>query len=244
MVWFHDGEKSPAPIVPLIASGYAVASVGYRSGQVADALAAVAWLRANAAKYGLDAGQIALAGSDKGGQIASIAGRASGVQAVVAIYPAAEKIAQPEPPANAGLSPAFLVMHGTGDTVAPVGQSEKLVFDLKAAGADASLEYVARAGHDLRQMVNPVTTEIIANFLDRKLRNNTHERAEVTSFPLPNDAWEDPLAFDTFFTFYKSYPTPVRGVNARGSYRVYLPPDYNDNKVAPLPGHLLSPWGQ
>jgi endo-1,4-beta-xylanase len=235
VVWFHDGEKSPAPIIPLIASGYAVASVGYRSGQVADALAAVDWLRANAATYSLDASHIALAGNDKGGQIASIAGKAGGVQAVVAIYPAADQIAQPAQPASAGPSPAFLVMHGTADTVVPVGQSEKLVFDLKAAGADASLEYVPRAGHDIRQMVTPATTEIIANFLDRTLRSNTHERAAVTSFPLPNDAWEDPLAFDTRFTLYKSYPTPVRGVNARGSYRVYLPPDYNDNKSRRYP---------
>jgi len=226
VVWFHEGENLPTPFGNLVGAGYAVASVGYRPGELGDAQAAVDWLRTNAAKYSLDASHIGLVGSDRDGQIVTMLGKAGGVQAVVAIYPTADEIMQP---ANSGPLPAFMVMHGTADSVAPSSQSEKVIYELKAAGADASLKYVPGAGHDIGQMVTPETMEVIASFFDRTLRDGTHERADITNMPLPPDSWEDPIAMDTPFTLYKTYPTPERGDNTRGSYRVYLPPDYSEN---------------
>nr|WP_315251010.1 alpha/beta hydrolase [uncultured Duganella sp.] len=73
--------------------GYAAVTVSYRlSGEarypaaVQDVQAAVGWVRAHAAGYGLDAQRIALAGGSAGGQIASLAGvTGDGVKAVINI---------------------------------------------------------------------------------------------------------------------------------------------------------------
>ncbi|WP_229260064.1 alpha/beta hydrolase [Duganella aquatilis] len=74
--------------------GYAAVTVSYRlSGEarypaaVQDVLAAVRWVRAHAAEFGLDPNRIALAGGSAGGQIASLAGVTAGddVKAIVNI---------------------------------------------------------------------------------------------------------------------------------------------------------------
>jgi acetyl esterase/lipase len=91
-------------------AGYAVAGVSVRSSsqalfpaQVHDIKAAIRWLRANAAKYNLDAKHIGIAGDSSGGWVSSMAavtgdapemegavgttGLSSAVQAAVAFYP-------------------------------------------------------------------------------------------------------------------------------------------------------------
>jgi acetyl esterase/lipase len=107
-----DTGKNGAGLVAaqLIAAGYAVAGVSVRSssqvkfpGSVHDIKAAIRWLRANAAKYNLDANRVAIMGDSSGGWIASMAamtgdapemegtvgtaGFSSAVQAAVAFYP-------------------------------------------------------------------------------------------------------------------------------------------------------------
>src|SRR5262245_47904450 len=67
VLWIHgtDSElsssKAPSPAAALVTPGYAVVSIDYRTGggatladQLADAKAAVRWLRANAKNYNLD----------------------------------------------------------------------------------------------------------------------------------------------------------------------------------------------
>jgi acetyl esterase/lipase len=86
IVWIHGGgwragNKEGVPILPFVASGFAVASVEYRlSGQapfpaqIEDVKAAIRWLRAQAHEYRLDAGQIGVIGHSAGGHLASLAG--------------------------------------------------------------------------------------------------------------------------------------------------------------------------
>jgi acetyl esterase/lipase len=79
--------------VRLAQRGFAAVTVSYRlSGEalypaaVQDVQAAVRWVRAHAAEYGLDPQRIALAGGSAGGQIASLAGvTASDVRAIISI---------------------------------------------------------------------------------------------------------------------------------------------------------------
>jgi acetyl esterase/lipase len=110
--WFADTGKSSAGRIAaqLEPAGYAVAGVSIRSssqvkfpGQLYDIKAAIRWLRANAAKYSLDPGHIAIMGDSSGGWTAAMAamtgdapemegsvgttGFSSGVQAAVAFYP-------------------------------------------------------------------------------------------------------------------------------------------------------------
>jgi acetyl esterase/lipase len=110
--WMADTGKRSAPGIAarLNPAGYAVAGVSIRSssqvhfpGQLHDIKAAIRWLRANAARYGLDADRIAIMGDSSGGWTAAmaaltgdasemegtigIAGPRSDVQAAVAFYP-------------------------------------------------------------------------------------------------------------------------------------------------------------
>jgi acetyl esterase/lipase len=92
IVWIHGGGfmfGSKNDIVPLeyLARGYAVASIDYRlSGdalfpaQIQDCKAAVRWLRANAAQYGLDPTRFAAWGASAGGHLAAMLGTTAGVK--------------------------------------------------------------------------------------------------------------------------------------------------------------------
>jgi len=71
----------------LAASGYAAAAITYRSsndtiapGNVHDCKAAVRWLRANAAKYGIDPTRIGALGGSAGGHLVSLLGTTNGRQ--------------------------------------------------------------------------------------------------------------------------------------------------------------------
>ena len=94
IVWIHggafrSGDKAGIwykPILNQTRRGYAVASIDYRlSGAakfpalVQDAKAAVRWLRANAARYNLNAGRIVVAGESAGGYQAVMLGASGGV---------------------------------------------------------------------------------------------------------------------------------------------------------------------
>ncbi len=110
--WGADNGKNGASMLAaqLNPAGYAVAGVSIRSssqvkfpGQLHDIKAAIRWLRANAAKYRLDANHIGIAGDSSGGWTTAMAavtgdapemegsvgttGVSSAVQAAVAFYP-------------------------------------------------------------------------------------------------------------------------------------------------------------
>lgn len=86
--WASGTRKEFAPMaIRLAERGYASAAISYRlSGEaqypaaVHDAKAAVRWMRANAARYGIDPARIAVAGGSAGGQIASLVGVTNGVE--------------------------------------------------------------------------------------------------------------------------------------------------------------------
>ena len=78
---FRGGSKEMAVPLDYLARGYAVASINYRlsqhavfPAQIEDCKAAVRWLRANAAKYGLAPGYFAAWGSSAGGYLAAMLG--------------------------------------------------------------------------------------------------------------------------------------------------------------------------
>lgn len=93
--WRSGTRDNLAPLaVRLAQRGYAAATVTYRLSSEArypaavdDVKESVRWLRANAARYGIDPAKVAVAGGSAGGQIASLVGvTATGsVQAIVNI---------------------------------------------------------------------------------------------------------------------------------------------------------------
>ncbi|QDU65180.1 alpha/beta hydrolase fold domain-containing protein [Engelhardtia mirabilis] len=91
VIWIHGGgwaggSKFPSTAAPLVLAGYAVASIDYRVSGIApwpaqmhDCKAAVRWLRANAATYGLDPDRFGASGSSAGGHLAAFLGTSGGV---------------------------------------------------------------------------------------------------------------------------------------------------------------------
>jgi acetyl esterase/lipase len=93
----HSGafENWPAVLASLSARGYVVASVEYRlSGEarfpaaIQDVKAAIRWLRAHAATYGVDETKTVVWGGSAGGQLAALAATTCGVQALEPVPPA------------------------------------------------------------------------------------------------------------------------------------------------------------
>lgn len=94
IVWVHgggwqNGTKAAALPVRLgyVAKGYAIASIGYRltdaaafPAQIQDVKAGVRWLRAHAAKYGLDPERVVAWGSSAGGHLVALLGTAGDVK--------------------------------------------------------------------------------------------------------------------------------------------------------------------
>ena len=73
--------------MPFATKGYAVASINYRlsqhavfPAQIEDCKAAIRWLRANAAKYGLDPDHIGVWGASAGGHLVAMLGTTGGVK--------------------------------------------------------------------------------------------------------------------------------------------------------------------
>jgi acetyl esterase/lipase len=203
IVWIHggawrSGRKERCPAVALVQDGYAVASINYRltsaapfPAQIEDCKAAVRWLRANAAKYNLDADRIGVWGMSAGGHLAALLGTSGGVpelegsgdnmqyssqvQAVCDVagpadLPALTNVGPKRTLAIEGLlggplekdkakaiaaspihyvskdNPPFLIVHGEGDRVIPVEQSQRLYEALRKAGVNATLK-MPHVGH-------------------------------------------------------------------------------------------------
>ena len=75
------GSKDHEPHGKYVAQGYAVAAINYRlsqhaifPAQIEDCKAAVRWLRANAARYGIDPNRFAAVGSSAGGHLVAMLG--------------------------------------------------------------------------------------------------------------------------------------------------------------------------
>jgi acetyl esterase/lipase len=78
--WYSGDKRTPMPL-PLLADGFAVASIDYRlSGtdkwpaQIYDCKAAIRWLRANAATYHIDPNRFGAWGTSAGGHLVDLIG--------------------------------------------------------------------------------------------------------------------------------------------------------------------------
>ncbi|HKR62951.1 MAG TPA: alpha/beta hydrolase [Thermoanaerobaculia bacterium] len=83
------GNRFGGPALRQVSRGYAVASIEYRlapdniwPAQIEDAKAAVRWLRANAARFQLDANRIGVFGTSAGGHIGAVLGTSGGVDSL------------------------------------------------------------------------------------------------------------------------------------------------------------------
>ena len=90
IVWIHGGawerfDKSSMPLAALVERGFAIASLDFSPaskarfpGQVHEIKAGIRFLRAEAKRYGYDAGRIAIAGASSGAHLAAVVGTSNG----------------------------------------------------------------------------------------------------------------------------------------------------------------------
>ena len=248
IVWIHSGEgrfagRYPSPVASMVGNGYAVASIDYRSSaeasttqQLEDCRAAIRWLRANAGKHALDADHIAVWGMSEGGRLAALLGTSAGlkepdpasrVQAVVDFSgPVNDEGLNPAPYFAVDSAPVMLV-HGDGDKVVPLRQSQALDAALRKAGADSTLAIVKGAGHDFKQLREGDSAELVEKFLDQHLKGGRHdERIWLGKIDPPEDAWVDPIIDEPEGTRYMTFAAPSLGPDRMASYLIYLPPGY------------------
>jgi acetyl esterase/lipase len=263
VVWIHGDDpgfatRSPSPAAALVTPGFAVASIDYRTGpgsnltmQVADAKAAIRWLRANAKAYNLDDAKIGAMGYGPGGEIAALLGTAgdvkalegdegnldqpSRVQAVVDLAgPMETGPVNPVAYVTKDAAPV-LILHGTADSKVSTQDSQKFVSALKVAGVNSTLDLQMGAGHDAGQLLSATAMETVTGFLNQQLRGMRTSGGLSNYLSTPLTEYIDPVALDLGGTLYRTYPTPVRGPNTFASYRVYLPPDYQTNTTRRYP---------
>ena len=93
ILWIHGGgwrngsKDRPGSALPVVKHGYVLVSVGYRlSGEaifpaaIEDCKAAVRWVRAHAAEYGIDPDRLGVWGSSAGGHLVALLGTAGDVR--------------------------------------------------------------------------------------------------------------------------------------------------------------------
>lgn len=137
-----------------------------------DAQAAVRWLRANGATYGIDTARIAIAGSSAGGITAyNVAygkddqgssgnpGFSPTVKAAVSLSGAA-LTTSPDPG-----EPPTLDFHGTKDGLVPLSWAQSTVDDAKADGLVAEISVFEGAGHVPYAQYKATIIEQTRNFL-------------------------------------------------------------------------------
>ena len=171
-LWLHGGgwmlgsrtDRVEERVLPLARTGIAIAAVQYRlSGQAAfpaqldDVRAAVRWLRANAAGFGLDAARIGVWGASAGGHLAALAALCpdeadrelgdSSVQAAVCWFPPTDLLLRatdvpegPLPPFVTGppVTPPFEARLLGADSVQEVPVAARAASPVTHAHADAA----------------------------------------------------------------------------------------------------------
>jgi acetyl esterase/lipase len=208
IVWIHGGawlagDKKNCPAVGLATRGYAVASINYRLSQKAvfpaqihDCKSAIRWVRANAAKYGMDADRIGVWGRSAGGHLVALLGtsgevdelegeggnleQSSRVQAVCDFFgPTNFLSAQASPVTHVSKDdPPFLIMHGDRDRVVPLEQSKILHEALKKAGVESTFHVVEGAGHGFG---GRGIMEMVQAFFNKHLKDSAESKPEVSS---------------------------------------------------------------
>jgi acetyl esterase/lipase len=180
---FHSGNKrrEARPLIGhLVSRGIVCASANYRlrprvgqDEQIADALAAIDWVRSNARDYGGDPEQIFLVGSSAGAYLSIDAVNAGtdGIAGIVGRYGYYGDLMPERPP------PPILVIHGENDLLVRPSYAREFVARMRA-GSSYPAEYVELPGghHDF-DLYESIRSNAISIAVERFI---THSRRDGT----------------------------------------------------------------
>jgi acetyl esterase/lipase len=152
---FHSGDKGreARPLIGhLVSRGMVCVSANYRlrphveyDEQLADARAAIEWVRAHVGEYGGDPARIVLVGSSAGAYLSVDAVNAgtTGIAGIVGRYGSYGRLTPDRPP------PPALVIHGENDLLVPASHARDFVERMRA-GSSRPADYVELPGghHD------------------------------------------------------------------------------------------------
>jgi acetyl esterase/lipase len=170
---FHSGNKSreARPLLGRLAGrGLVCASANYRlrphvayEDQLADALAAIEWVRSHAREYGGDPTRIFLVGSSAGAylSVAAVNAGASWIAGIVGRYGYYGDLGPDRPP------PPLLVIHGESDLLVPASRAREFV-ELMRAGSSHPAHYVELPGghHDF-DLYESIRANAVGNAVER-----------------------------------------------------------------------------
>ena len=178
-----------------VASEYRLSGEAHWPAQLDDVQLALAWLRANAERLGVDPNRIVVSGNSAGAHLAlMVAGQSTDVAATVAIYPPTllrvgdhlddavrqllgpdhtpelEREASPITYVHPGYPPTMLV-HGNADELVPVEASFAMYHALVEAGAPVELHVFDGEPHafDVAPALGRQVADLIALFIERKV---------------------------------------------------------------------------
>jgi acetyl esterase/lipase len=160
IVWVHGGawragSRAAVDLVGLTAQGWALASVDYRlstaakfPAQIFDLKAAVRYLRAHSAKYGVTGVPFVIAGSSAGGHLAALVGVSNGEPALEGSVGADRKVSSDVQ--------AIVSLYGASDLTSILSQSSPHGLSVRVPALDLLLGGPPDALPELARLASPV----------------------------------------------------------------------------------------
>ena len=175
---FHSGNKSreARPLIGhLVSRGMVCASANYRlrphvgyDEQLADAVAAIEWVRSHAEEYGGDPDRIFLVGSSAGAYLSvdAVNAGATGIVGIVGRYGYYGGLVAERP------QPPILVIHGENDLFVRPADARAFVERMRA-GSSHPVEYVQLPGghHDF-DLYESIRSNAVSIAVDRFIENS------------------------------------------------------------------------
>jgi acetyl esterase/lipase len=190
---FHSGNKrrEARPLIGhLVSHGMVCASANYRlrphvgyDEQLADAMAAIEWVRAHAKEYGGDPDRIFLVGSSAGAylSVSAVNAGTTGITGIIGRYGYYGDLT-PERP-----QPPILVIHGENDLLVPPSHAREFVERMRVGSSNPAVYIELPGGHHDFDLYESIRSNAVSIAIERFIADCKCESATMlrTTPPRP-----------------------------------------------------------